>query len=61
LLVVGLLGPLFLDWKLAQPERIYFASQTLSVLLAEGVLRYSVINDEPLPAGVSVLVQSAAL
>jgi len=60
LLVVGLLGPLLLGWKIEPPERIYFASHTLSVLLAE-VLLYCIIRDQPLSDGLSGLVQAAVL
>ncbi|GAA4385569.1 hypothetical protein [Agromyces bauzanensis] len=59
LLVVGLLGPIFLGWKMQSPERLYFASQTTLALLSEAILLWFIVRDEDVPAGLSTFVQGS--
>ncbi|MET3370646.1 UNVERIFIED_CONTAM: hypothetical protein ABIE34_003923 [Jeotgalibacillus campisalis] len=50
LLVAGLLGPLLLGFRVEWPERFYFASQVIVVVIAEGAcLYYSVKNEDMNP------------
>ncbi|WP_404593567.1 tumor necrosis factor receptor family protein [Paenarthrobacter histidinolovorans] len=50
LLVAGLLGPLFLGFQIEWPERFLYASQIVTVVLAEGVCLYYAVLNEPMPA-----------
>lgn len=49
LLVAGLLGPLILGFRMQQPERFFFASQVITVVIAEAACLYYAALNEPMP------------
>lgn len=61
LLVAGLLGPLFLGFRVQWPERFYFASQVITVVIAEGACLYYSVSNEAMPNVWAGLVGVATL
>jgi hypothetical protein len=61
LLVAGLLGPLFLGFRVEWPERFYFASQVIIVVIAEGACLYYSVSNEDMPKIGAGLVGLATL
>lgn len=61
LLVIGLLGPLLAGWKIERPERGFFASQTVFVVIAEGILLYYIAAGKAVPAGIMIPILFAVL
>lgn len=61
LLVAGLLGPLLLGFSVHWPERFYFASQVITVVIAEGACLYYSVSNEVMPNVWAGLVGLASL
>jgi hypothetical protein len=59
LLVAGFLAPVFLGWKMAYPERYYFASQTTLAIFSEGILLWFIVRDQDVPQGLTVIIESS--
>jgi hypothetical protein len=59
LLAIGLLVPMLSRMPMASPERFYFASQTIVVLLTEGTVLYLLLQGQPAAPGFRILIWSA--